>query len=262
MKRTILALVALVCLTACSNDDNTTRTTTTTSPDGTERKADTPVELKDITLAFKSTAGTAMVNIGSDKGWWITEITAGEETVTPTSEEKELMAGGGGYEAECQWVSLKRSGSSMEVAVTDNEYEERTFTITLAADGNTATITGTQEEMSTGNWEDNINLTPENMAFTAEGGTQYSTTNKERQWWAVCTIYIDGNAYNIPNEDINLCYDEHVFEKTCEWLSVRRDNEKLYVTAEPNTTGKEREFAVNLVSGNLHVWLHGTQSAK
>lgn len=136
MKRILLALAALVSLAACSNDDeNMTRTTTK----GETEKA---VELKDTTLTFEPMAETAVVNIGSDKGWWITGITTGEETVTPTDEEKELMAKGGEYEAECQWMSLKRVGGNVEMAVKDNGYEKRTFTITLAAENGTATITG------------------------------------------------------------------------------------------------------------------------
>lgn len=115
MKKLIFMLMAVICFTACSNDDNDPQKPI--NPEQTRT-----VELNDTTLTFELNADTATVNIGSSEGWWIEEITTEEDTLKPTAEEKQLMAGGGAYEARCQWVSMKRNGSSIEVAVDDNVY--------------------------------------------------------------------------------------------------------------------------------------------
>ena len=52
------------------------------------------------------------------------------------------------------------------------------------------------------------------------------------------------------------------FDKTVEWLTVRREGEKLFVTAAPDTTGKARSFQVDLTFGNLSNTLYGEQLAE
>ena len=257
MKTIILALFALVGFAACTNDSDDSMTRV--SKEKLDGKV--AVELKDTTLFFEIEAGTKMVSMGGDKGWWVDEISTDGNSIAPTAEEKEFMADGGGYEAECEWVSVKRSGANLEVSVRGNDYEPRRFEITLASDNTVATISGGQVGLD-GMWEDNIHLTPDNMTFTAEGGTQFCTTNKENLSWAIVTVTVGDEIYPTSLSDRTLCYDEHLFEKTFEWVGVRRDEEKLYVTAGPNITGEERAFKIQLVSGDYSVVLHGRQLAE
>ena len=368
MKKLIFMLMAVICFTACSNDDNDPQ-----KPINPEQPK--AVELNDTTLTFELNADTATVNIGSSEGWWIEEITTEEDTLKPTAEEKQLMAGGGAYEARCQWVSMKRNGSSIEVAVDDNVYKERTFKIVLATADSTATITGVQEEMITGQWDDiiglstktvtlngagdpatvttegkhwlitsievdgetlynsyydntenrnmyqtgkfnkkcdwlnvsvddwtlnisadmnygeertfkiyvqagdyhdciegtqeelmtgggtPINLKPKQVTIPAEGGTQTCTTDKDIAWIIHCT-YINDNIYYATLDEKENCADTGKFEKTYEWLTVKRDGENLYVTAQPNNTGKERTFKVVITAGDAGDTLYGTQPAQ
>lgn len=369
MKKLILMLMAIVCFTACSNDENEPKT----QPEPPEKTR--AVELNDTTLAFELNADTTTIDIGSSEGWWIDEITTDEGSLKPTAEEKQLMEGGGAYEAKCQWVSVKRNGSSIEVAVEDNVNKERTFKIILATADTTATITGVQEEMITGLWKDNIglstknvtlngagdpvtvttegkhwwitsievdgealynfyydntenrnmyqtgkfsqkcgwlnvsvddwtlnisadmnyeegrtfkiylqagdyhdcidgtqeklmtgtgtpvNLKPKQVTIPASGGTQTCTTDKDVAWVIHCT-YIDDKIYYATLDEKENCAETGTFENTYEWLTVKRDGEKLYVTAEPNNTGKERTFKVDIAAGDAGGTLYGTQPAK
>lgn len=251
----MLILAVLMSFISCANDDN--------DPVGYTKEVDDQiVVLKDTTLLYSLFAETKVMNVGVDKGWWIDEISTDGSTVRPTDEEKNIMTDGGWYEAECEWVSVKRSGSSLEVSVDDNDYEARSFKIVLASVDTAATITGMQEERSAGRWDDVINLTPVNMTFAAVGGTQFSTTNEDYPGWNIVTVTVGEETYVISLEDRELCSGKNIFEKTYEWVSIRRDKEKLYVTTEPNTTGKERTFSIRLSYGDLFVALQGRQLAE
>ena len=107
---------------------------------------------------------------------------------------------------------------------------------------------------------DIIGLEPDSIAFTAAGGTAECTT--ENVNWAVCQIEVDGDITVSTLPEREQCYDYHVFEKTVEWLTVRADGNRLYVTAAPNTTGRERRFCVVLEAGDCFNNLYGVQSAR
>lgn len=210
MKKLIFMLMAVICFTACSNDDNDQKQPI--NPQQTRA-----VELNDTTLTFELNADTATVNIGSSEGWWIEEITTEEDTLKPTAEEKQLMAGGGAYEARCQWVSMKRNGNSIEVAVDDNVYKERTFKIVLATADSTATITGVQEEMITGWWDDIIGLSTKTVTLNGAGDPATVTT-EGKHWW-ITSIEVDGetlyNSYYDNTENRNM-YQTGKFNKKCD----------------------------------------------
>ncbi len=260
MKKLIFIMLALVCFTACTNDDedgleNNTGTTVTREDEGRA------VELKDTTLTLYPDTNKATVDVGAEKGWWIEEIATDEATVKPTAEEKQLMAEGGAYDATCDWISVKRAGSGIEIAVGVPDCAERTCRLTLATEDTTATVTVVQSDWLTG-YGTPIELEPNDVTMPAEGGTLCCTTNEECTNWKILDITIDGKTYKCTlNEWIDWSYTS-TFEKTCEWLTVKRDNDKLYVTAEPNTTGKERIFTVRLFADDMHDVLNGTQPAE
>lgn len=375
MKKLIFIMLALVCFTACTNDDedgleNNTGTTVTREDEGRA------VELNDTTLTIYPDTDKDTVNVGAEKGWWIEEIATDEATVKPTAEEKQLMAEGGAYDATCDWISVKRAGSGIEVAVGMTDRAERTCRLTLATEDTTATVTVVQSDWITGDWDDNIglstksvtlngagepvtiktegknwwiatikvdgeilynfiedgtenrnmyqtgmfnqkcgwlkvnvedwtlsisadmnhgaertfkitlesgdyfdhidgnqeelltgtgtpiNLSPTSVTLPAGGGTLCCTTNEKCTNWTILDITIDGKTYKSTLNEWNEWSYMSTFEKTCEWLTVKRDNEKLYVTAEPNTTGKERIFTVRLFADDMHDVLNGTQPAE
>lgn len=371
MKKLIFIMLALVCFTACTNDDENglEENTRTTIPGEEESRA---VELKDTTLTLYPDTDKDTVEIGAEKGWWIEEIATDEATVKPTAEEKQLMAEGGAYEATCDWISVKRAGSSIEVAVGILDCVERTCRLTLATEDTTATVTVVQSDWITGFWDDNIglstknvtlngagepvtietegknwwiatievdgeilynfiedgtenrkmyqtglfnlkcewlkvnvedwtlsisadmnygaertfkitlesgdyfdyidgkqeelltgggtliNLSPTSVTMPAGGGTQTCTTD-EGVNWVINNIDVDGNIYCTTLQEKNECIDTGTFENTYEWLTVKRDGNKLTVTTEPNKTGKERTFNIQLTAGNAGATLHGTQ---
>ena len=375
MKKLIFIMLALVCFTACTNDDedgleNNTGTTVTREDEGRA------VELNDTTLTLYPDTDKDTVEIGAEKGWWIEEIATDEATVKPTAEEKQLMAEGGAYDATCDWISVKRAGSGIEVAVGMIDCTKRTCRLTLATEDTTATVTVVQSDWITGDWDDNIglstksvtlngagepvtiktegknwwiatikvdgeilynfiedgtenrnmyqtglfnlkcgwlkvnvedwtlsisadmnhgaertfkitlesgdyfdhidgnqeelltgtgtpiNLSPTSVTLPAGGGTLCCTTNEKCTNWTILDITIDGKTYKSTLNEWNEWSYTSTFEKTCEWLTVKRDNEKLYVTAEPNTTGKERIFTVRLFADDMHDVLNGTQPAE
>lgn len=375
MKKLIFIMLALVCFTACTNDDedgleNNTGTTVTREDEGRA------VELNDTTLTLYPDTDKDTVNVGAEKGWWIEEIATDEATVKPTAEEKQVMAEGGAYEATCDWISVKRAGSGIEVAVGMIDCAKRTCRLTLATEDTTATVTVVQSDWITGDWDDNIglstksvtlngagepvtiktegknwwiatikvdgeilynfiedgtenrnmyqtglfnlkcgwlkvnvedwtlsisadmnhgaertfkitlesgdyfdhidgnqeelltgtgtpiNLSPTSVTLPAGGGTLCCTTNEKCTNWTILDITIDGKTYKSTLNEWNEWSYMSTFEKTCEWLTVKRDNEKLYVTAEPNTTGKERIFTVRLFADDMHDVLNGTQPAE
>ena len=376
MNNCIYLFLLLLCFTSCSEDTNIINEDKITDKETIEESVNTKsnLELSDSTLIMSYQADTAIIKINGT-GWWIEEIITEEETLKPTAEEKQLMAKGGAYEAKCQWVNVKRNGSSIEVAVDENVYAERTFKIVLATADSTATITGVQEEMITGWWDDiiglstktvtlngagdpatvttegkhwwitsievdgetlynsyydntenrnmyqtgkfnkkcdwlnvsvddwtlnisadmnygagrtfkiylqagdyhdcidgtqeelmtgggtPINLKPKQVTIPAEGGTQTCTTDKDIAWIIHCT-YINDNIYYATLDEKENCADTGKFEKTYEWLTVKRDGENLYVTAQPNNTGKERTFKVVITAGDAGDTLYGTQPAQ
>lgn len=258
-EKLIFIMLALVCFTACTNDDENglENNNGTMIPGEEESRA---VELNDTTLTLYPDTDKDTVNVGAEKGWWIEEIATDEATVKPTAEEKQLMAEGGAYDATCDWISVKRAGSGIEVAVGMIDCAKRTCRLTLATEDTTATVTVVQSDWLTG-YTTPINLSPSNVTLPAGGGMQTCTT-ADGVNWVINNIDVDGKMYYTTLQEKNECIDTGTFEKTYEWLTVKRDGNKLTVTTEPNTTGKELTFNIQLTAGNAGATLHGTQPTK
>ncbi len=256
MKKLIFIMLALVCFTACTNDDedgleNNTGTTVTREDEGRA------VELNDTTLTLYPDTDKDTVNVGAEKGWWIEEIATDKATVKPTAEEKQLMAEGGAYDATCDWISVKRAGSGIEVAVGMTDRAERTCRLTLATEDTTATVTVVQSDWLTG-FTTPINLSPNSVTLPSGGGTQICTTDENAKW-TIDYVKIDETQYNSTLQEKEECGRTHAFDKTYEWLTVKREGSKLIVTAETNDTGMERTFEVYLFGGDTYSILTGKQ---
>lgn len=260
MNNCIYLFLLLLCFTSCSEDTNIINEDKITDKETIEESVNTKsnLELSDSTLIMSYQADTAIIKINGT-GWWIEEIITEEETLKPTAEEKQLMAKGGAYEARCQWVSMKRNGSSIEVAVDDNVYKERTFKIVLATADSTATITGVQEEMITGWWDDIIGLSTKTVTLNGAGDPATVTT-EGKHWW-ITTIEVDGetiyNSYYDRTENRNM-YQTGKFNKKCDWLNVSVDDWTLNISADMNY-GAGRTFKIHLQAGDYHDCIEGTQ---
>ena len=214
---------------------------------------------KEVTLSW--TGDTARIST-EGRGWWIDGIRLnGELYYEPTLTERETLARTGSFDAVCDWLKVSCRDYVITLIAAPNGPEVRTFDIGLSSGDYFDNITGRQEgEPLTGYWGDIIGLEPDSIAFTAAGGTAECTT--ENVNWAVCQIEVDGDITVSTLPEREQCYDYHVFEKTVEWLTVRANGNRLYVTAAPNTTGRERRFCVVLEAGDCFNNLYGVQSAR
>lgn len=255
MKKLIIMLMALACITACTNDDDS-------QPDRTYggKEEGRAVELKDTTLTFYVFADTAVVNIGHDDGWWIEEMAADDgTTVRPTDEEKRLMAEGGAYEAQCRWAGVKRSGGSMEVTVSDSDRGERTCRLTLATADTTATITIVQKDMPAGGWSDNIGLSTREVTLNGAGDEVKVET--EGKTWSIWAIEVDGEDLYIQYYDQSenrQMYRTGNFSGKYGWLNVRVENWTMYISADKND-GAERTFEIRVGAGDYYDSVSGKQ---
>lgn len=196
------------------------------------------------------------------KSWWITTIEIDGKIIyhlTDSSENWNMPQTGKFYQ-KCDWLNVKADDWTLNISADTNYEESRTFKICLSAGDYFDYINGTQEELMTGGGTP-INLKPKQVTIPAEGGTQTCTTNKDIAWIIHCT-YINDNIYYATLDEKENCADTGKFEKTYEWLTVKRDGENLYVTAQPNNTGKERTFKVVITAGDAGDTLYGTQPAQ
>ena len=252
MKNFIITVMTLMCLMACSNDDNDQK-----QPINPEQPK--AVELNDTTLTFYLFADTCTVDIGSEKDWWIEEIATEKKVIKLTYEEKQTMMEGGAYEAQCQWVNVKRNGKKIQIAIDNSDCIERTFRITLATYDTTATITGIQKDMPTGSWDDNIGLSTKTVTLNGAGDPATVTT-EGKHWW-ITTIEVDGetiyNSYYDRTENRNM-YQTGKFSQKCDWLNVSVDDWTLNISADMNY-GAGRTFKIHLQAGDYHDCIDGTQ---
>ena len=214
---------------------------------------------KEVTLSW--TGDTARITT-EGRHWWIDGIRLnGELYYEPTLTERETLARTGSFDVVCDWLKVSCRDYVITLIAAPNGPEVRTFDISLSSGDYFDNITGRQEgEPLIGYWGDIIGLEPDSIAFTAAGGTAECTT--ENVNWAVCQIEVDGDITVSTLPEREQCYDYHVFEKTVEWLTVRANGNRLYVTAAPNTTGRERRFCVVLEAGDCFNNLYGVQSAR
>ena len=203
------------------------------------------------------------INISTEgKQWWIGSIALdGETRYSLTKEEKETLQNTGNFEKECDWLTVKCESHKITLAAKPNPGKARTFSITVETEYYTDTIAGKQNMIKIGQWPDQIKLSADSATFTAEGGTQRFATGGEQDW-SIVEIDIDGDIHPASYEERMACAYEHSFNKTTGWLTVKREDEFLYVTVEPNTTGKDRTFTVTLQYGDWYSNLYGTQKSE
>ncbi len=234
---------------------------------GTQEELTTGKWNDNIGLSTKSVtlngAGEPVTVTTEKKYWWITSIEVDGETLYNfgyDNTENRNMYQTGKFNKQCDWLNVSVDDWTLSISADMNYEESRTFKINLQSGNYHGCIDGTQEKLMTGTGTP-VNLKPKQVTIPASGGTQTCTTDKDVAWVIHCT-YIDDKIYYATLDEKENCADTGTFENTYEWLTVKRDGEKLYVTAEPNNTGKERTFKVDIAAGDAGDTLYGTQPAK
>ena len=234
---------------------------------GTQEELTTGKWNDNIGLSTKSVtlngAGEPVTVTTEKKYWWITSIEVDGETLYNfgyDNTENRNMYQTGKFNKQCDWLNVSVDDWTLSISADMNYEEGRTFKINLQSGDYHGCIDGTQEKLMTGTGTP-VNLKPKQVTIPASGGTQTCTTDKDVAWVIHCT-YIDDKIYYATLDEKENCADTGTFENTYEWLTVKRDGEKLYVTAEPNNTGKERTFIVDIAAGDAGDTLYGTQPAK
>ena len=167
---------------------------------------------------------------------------------------------------------MKCSDEDITLITTDNHDNERNFKLQLMNDnGCMEEIHGTQndsDEEIDGMWKDIIKMSMHEVVVGQAGGEISFTTNADTRW-SFNAIYA-GSKDNCEyvyktnagdNEEREYSYDKN-FEKAVGWIKVKRNDNKVYIILEPNTTDKNREFSISLVAGNYQGWLYVIQASE
>ncbi len=196
------------------------------------------------------------VSIQTNKdGWELWKVIVDDNTYDVTNPADESF----------DWLDIQCSEKTL--TITSNTYnttdKEKSFIIQLKYNNIIIDLYGTREGAPDDPFNekvivDIIKLKPESVYISAKGGTIRATT--EEFWW-ICDITLDSVTYNSTQEEYQNCYELKMFEKTIEWLTVKREDNDIILTVEPNTSGKERTFSVNLGNGDYYSRLEGIQSA-
>ena len=183
------------------------------------------------------------------------------------------------------WLTLKRTDNNLTFITAENRGSAvRNFTVNIKdAAGAAEAINGSQavyveddsfyEEELDGQWGDNIHLSHSDMALPGDG-CEFMLTTAEDSRWHFSGIYIYEDyehlkmyqpqyEYNrgTDRDEIEYSYDLN-FKKTLQWVSVRREGHKIFITLEPNKSGRQRYFNLCLGSGNYYGWFYGCQAAE
>lgn len=219
------------------------------------------IGLSESVVAFTTGfSDTVSIDVEGER-WWVDKVVVEDTTALVDRADKDAMAEGEDFSTVCRWLTVSRTGGKLELAVEDNfVIDERSFSVMLASESDTVTIEGKQNGVLTGYVGDIIGLEPDSVTFTAEGGTAECSTDEAN--WDVIQIKVDGETTTSTLDERNEQHRTGKFEKTIDWLTVKADGVKLYVTTAPNDTGRERKFEVVLECGDCFNTLYGTQAAE
>ena len=228
---------------ACSSDNPVTE-----HPDVT---AENPLGLSDTIIVLYDVADTQSVQ--TRKTGWSLDAVEVEDYLYQVAEAEKNADGSYTFE----WLTVKCSDREIVVSAIKNEGAMRRFILRLLFGDRTIEIPGVQYA-PIGWIPDVIQLNPKEVVAGAEGGTLRATT--ESFWW-INYIRVDDFVYHTTKEESELCFEEMIFEKTVEWLTVKREQNDVVLTLEANRTGRERTFEVDLQEGDCFCLLKGRQLA-
>ena len=228
---------------ACSSDNPVTE-----HPDVTDEN---PLGLSDTIIGFY--AEESIDSVQTRKTGWSLDAVEVEDHLYQVAEAEKNADGSYTFE----WLTVKCSDREIVVSAIKNEGSMRRFILRLLFGDRTIEIPGVQYA-PIGWIPDVIQLNPKEVVAGAEGGILRATT--ESFWWIDC-IKVDETVYYSTEEEDHLCFAEKIFEKTVEWLTVKREQNDVVLTLEANRTGRERTFEVRLGEGDFYCLLTGIQLA-
>lgn len=171
-----------------------------------------------------------------------------------------------GTEELVDWLHISYSDQEIKLKVdwVDNLAKENNFTITMDNAGTSLIIRGRWAGSLLGHaWTDPIELTPSEYAFSPDGETTLITAT---HLMGLCGLYID-NGDGKGWESINLLSESGIHEGYLddflikrEWITIKREDNNLRVTLDPNNTQLERKFIIHVNSGDYFSW--GSYSQK
>lgn len=251
MKKLYL-LIAFFALVSCTSES-------ITSDEKQERSEESLkiADMKDRCYEFSTYGGTESIQIG-EGGWTLENITVSGETKELTTEEQAKLIEQGEYNGYFGSLSIICANNviTLDMPLNNDVIADRSFSFNIAKGNAKVKISGTQQEASTGYWGDYLGLGTNNeICFTNEGGSKTIRTKIDA--WDILNVSVNG-------ENFDLTSDEHAslqnkdFERKFNWLTVKRDNEGLKLTADPLASG-EREFKIQMLSGNYTGAIYGWQ---
>ena len=248
MKQYILFIFLLLCAASCTKEDM--------------RWGDViGLSTHEVTL---NGAGEPVTVNTKGKSWWISTIEIDGKMVYHLNDSSENwnMPQTGKFYQKCDWLNVKVDDWTLNISADMNYEESRTFKIGLSAGDYFDYINGTQEELTTGKWNDNIGLSTKSV--TLNGAGEPVTVTTEKKYWWITSIEVDGETlYNFyyDNTENRKMYQTGKLSQKCGWLNVRVDDWTLYISADDNFR-KDRTFKITLESGNYFDHISGTQKAK
>lgn len=119
------------------------------------------------------------------------------------------------------------------------------------------TILSCSSDKNEGKWDDNINLSEENITVSAEATTVLVTTGGS-SWWVAGILLDDDSDYYISDIDTT---QENFLIATEDFILERKNAKDILVSMTQNTTGIDRTLTVTLQAGNYFDGFKVYQSA-
>lgn len=245
MKQYILFIFLLLCAASCTKEDM--------------RWGDViGLSTHEVTL---NGAGEPVTVNTKGKSWWISTIEIDGKMVYHLNDSSENwnMPQTGKFYQKCDWLNVKVDDWTLNISADMNYEESRTFKIGLSAGDYFNYINGTQEELTTGKWNDNIGLSTKTVTLNG-AGDPVTVTTEGKHWW-ITSIEVDGetlyNFYYDNTENRNM-YQTGKFSQKCGWLNVSVDDWTLNISANMNYE-EGKTFKIYLQAGDYHDCIDGTQ---
>ena len=263
MKRTFIYLVSFLFILAGCNKNNIEDELSGTRSDSAKEKTndgdwEDVIGLSTKTVQFTGRKDTVHIQT-EGLGWCFETITVDGTQYEITLENKEAQLEEHEFFKVCDWLTIHREANDITLIATSNiTNEKRTFELSLRGGDYFDSIKGTQELRLDGDWNDCIGLSKKKVEYTAEGGT-ITVDTKDTGWW-LNRIEVDGIDTYIEVDENDLIIKGEEYRKKCDWLTVNTSNQKIKLSVEPNTTGKERAFKVYMQAGNYFDSIEGIQA--
>lgn len=118
-----------------------------------------------------------------------------------------------------------------------------------------ATFFSCSLDRNDGDWDDNIQLSQRDAAFSAENDSILITT--KGKWWWIGNVSLDGNQ--VEFDGTNSGNSEFIIE-TLDFKIERKNTTELHIAMKKNETGVARVLIIGLQAGNYFDGIKITQA--